>query len=406
MGSNMSPAPSDRWSDDFLDTMRSVGDPVADSAVRRVYEQGLLGPSNQLLQLLVRNDQLPMNELPPGLRDYLHATSTLPPWADLAKIRRGEEIFGQYALQVVTALFCASLPSAYAARRGVQVLHRTARLETNPRRRIVETAQFVVDVMAHGGLEAGGAGVRDAQKVRLLHAAVRYLIGQSGQWDQAEFGLPVNQEDMAGTVLTFSHVVLESLGKLGVSLSSADEQAYLHVWNVIGHLLGVDERLLAHDMIQARELRTRIERRQFAPSPEGREQTQALLGLLEYVLPGTLFDGMPAMLVRYLGGNQVADLLGVPADVDWTRHLRGPAALDGRRGQPGRRGVASLRPALRAVQSQARGGALVRGAGPRARALPSPRRPAPGLTASGLSASLLPSFQPLPRPRSCRRARA
>lgn len=330
MGSNTSstsPAPSassDRWSDDFLDTMRGVGDPVADSAVRKVYEQGLLGPANQLLQLLVRNDQLPLNELPPGLRDYLHDTGALPPWADRAKIHRGEEIFGQYAFQVVTALFCASLPLAYAARRGVQVLHRTARLETNPRRRIVETAQFVVDVMAHGGLEAGGTGVRDAQKVRLLHAAVRYLIGQRGQWDQAALGLPVNQEDMAGTVLTFSHVVLESLGKLGVSLSSADEEAYLHVWNVIGYLLGVDERLLGHDMAQARDLRVRIERRQFAPSPEGRELNQALLDLLEYVLPGTLFDGMPAMLVRYLCGNQVADLLGVSADVDWTRHLRGP----------------------------------------------------------------------------------
>jgi hypothetical protein len=55
-----------------------------------------------------------------------------------------------------------------------------------------------------------------------------------------------------------------------VSLSAADEEAYLHVWNVIGYLLGVDERLLAHDMIQARELRARIERRQFAASPEGR----------------------------------------------------------------------------------------------------------------------------------------
>jgi hypothetical protein len=62
-----------------LDTMRGVGDPVADSAVRKVYEEGLLGPANQLLQLIVRNDQLPMNDLPPGLRDYLHTTGTFPP---------------------------------------------------------------------------------------------------------------------------------------------------------------------------------------------------------------------------------------------------------------------------------------------------------------------------------------
>jgi hypothetical protein len=316
--------PSERWSDGVLNAMRDVGDPVADHAVRKVYEQGQLGPANQLLQLLVRNDRLPMNELPAGLRDYLLSTDIFPPWADRDKIHRGEEIFGQYAVQVVTALFCASLPSAYAARLGVQVLHRTARLETDPRRRIIETAQFVTDVMARGGLDPGGAGVRDAQKVRLLHAAVRHLIAKSGKWDQATLGLPINQEDMAGTVLTFSHVVLDSFGKLGVSLSAADEEAYLHVWNVIGYLLGVDERLLAHDMLQARELRSRIERRHFAASPEGCELTEALIGLMEYILPGTAFDGMPAMLVRYLAGNQVADLLGVTADTDWTAHLRGP----------------------------------------------------------------------------------
>src|SRR5690349_5902185 len=107
-----SKTPPERWSDDFLDTMRGIGDPAADGAVRKVYEGGVLGPANQLLQLLVRNGQLPMSELPPGLRDYLHATGTLPPGAERAKSRRGEEICGQYAAQVVTALLCASLPLA------------------------------------------------------------------------------------------------------------------------------------------------------------------------------------------------------------------------------------------------------------------------------------------------------
>src|SRR5436190_800161 len=82
------------------------------------------------------------------------------------------------------------------AAKAVKVLHMTARLETDAQRRVIETAQLLVDVMASGGLSPSGAGKRSAQKVRLLHAAVRYLIGKSGQWDPA-LGVPINQEDLA-----------------------------------------------------------------------------------------------------------------------------------------------------------------------------------------------------------------
>ena len=141
------------------------------------------------------------------------------------------------------ALACASLPACYAARKGVQVLHLTARLQTDPVRRIGETAQLTLDAMAPGGLAPGGAGVRDAQKVRLMHAAVRHLVGTSGAWDP-DWGVPVNQEDLAGTLMTFSIVVVDSLRKLGVSVSDEEADAYFHAWNCVGHILGLDARLL------------------------------------------------------------------------------------------------------------------------------------------------------------------
>jgi hypothetical protein len=52
---------------------------------------------------------------------------------------------------VSTALYAAALPSAYASWRGVQVLGLTARLETDAKRRLNETAQSYLDVMERGG---------------------------------------------------------------------------------------------------------------------------------------------------------------------------------------------------------------------------------------------------------------
>src|SRR5262245_15657081 len=81
---------------------------------------------------------------------------------------------GAMGPEIIMTLFCYGLPSCYAAAKGVQVLALTTRLFSNPTRRVIETAQMVVDVMAPGGLAARGRGIRTAQKVRLMHAAVRY----------------------------------------------------------------------------------------------------------------------------------------------------------------------------------------------------------------------------------------
>ena len=73
-------------------------------------------------------------------------------------------------------LFLSSLPLAYAAHDGVQVLALTAQLETDTKRRILESAQFVLDVTAPGALEPGRPGYETVRLVRLMHAGVRHLI--------------------------------------------------------------------------------------------------------------------------------------------------------------------------------------------------------------------------------------
>jgi hypothetical protein len=217
------------------------------------------------------------------------------------------------------------MPACYAMRRGVQVLALTARLHTDPVRRIGETAQMCLHAMAPGGLAPGGAGIRDAQKVRLMHAAVRHLALASDEWDP-DWGTPINQEDLAFTLLTFSLVPLDAISRLGRTFTDDEADAYLHCWNCVGHVLGVDERLLAATIADSRRLWERIVERNRAPSPEGTQMTEALIGAMEHAVPGTVFDGFPSYLVRYLGGDELADLLEVPGR-SWTSVLSGPLRL-------------------------------------------------------------------------------
>ena len=85
-------------------------------------------------------------------------------------------MFLRYGLTSFGILACASLPECYVLRDVAAVLGTTQRLDAHARRRIFETAMMVLAVMAEGGLAPGGGGIRVVQKVRLMHAAVRYLI--------------------------------------------------------------------------------------------------------------------------------------------------------------------------------------------------------------------------------------
>jgi len=314
-----------RFSDDLLDEMRAAGDPPADKVVARLFDEQAIDGVNRLMKLLVNNDDVPPAELPPYVRRFLKTTARPPAWADEDRIAEGEEFFGVHGPLIVMAFACASLPACYASRKGVQVLHLTARLQKGAQRRIAETAQLILNVMAPGGLGPDGRGIRDAQKVRLMHAAVRHLCAASGDWDPA-WDTPVCQEDLAGTLMTFSIVALDALRTLGVSVSGAEADAYHHSWNVVGHVLGIDERLIVDDVGDAQRLWEEIKRRQWAPSPEGVAMTHALIEAMEHNTPGSVFDGLPSYLVRFLGGDDLGDMLAVRRR-DWTSLIGGPLRL-------------------------------------------------------------------------------
>ena len=99
---------------------------------------------------------------------------------------------------------------------------------------------------------------------------------------------------------------------LGVRLSDKDIDADLHLWNVIGHLLGIDDKLLVHGLDDAVAVVDVIRRRQFRASDAGRRLTAALLELLYEMTPARQFDGIPPALIRHLIGDETANMIGVP----------------------------------------------------------------------------------------------
>ncbi|HVE86195.1 MAG TPA: oxygenase MpaB family protein [Myxococcales bacterium] len=299
------------WSDEQMESYRSAGDPLADAVVAELVRGGQVAAVNQLMGHLVTNEYPQPAGMPEVVKRYLAQTDALPEWADLALIQAGEQVFWRYGPKLVLILHCYSLPFCYLGANGAQVLVLTERLQSNPTRRILETAQMLVDVMQPGGLTAStGRGRCTIQKVRLMHAAVRALAKEAPTW-KPSYGLPINQEDLAGTLMSFAWIGLDGLEKLGVEVPAADREAYLHCWNVAGHLLGIRPELLPRDVRQAEGLALAVARHQFGPSEAGRALTRALVEMMEHILPGNIFDPLPGLLIRYFLGERWASWLGL-----------------------------------------------------------------------------------------------
>ncbi|MEU3820940.1 oxygenase MpaB family protein [Streptomyces sp. NPDC030392] len=294
-----------------MDALRLVGDELADATVATLFERGEVGKFNTLMRY-VSTVGAPLPEgLPDVARDYLRETSAPPAWVDWGEMEKARLFFTDNNVHISTALSFASMPACYVVPHVARLLSATHSLKY-PSKRMAETGQFTVYLMRPDAFEAGSRFVPAAQKVRLLHAAIRHHLRREDRWDVAALGTPICQEDMIGGQLLFSLLVLDSLHRLGIHMSDEGARAYFYAWRVVGAMLGVDQAASPATLEDARRFLDLYMVRHMGPSQEGAELTRQLIDLYEQVVPGTFFDPVVSALVRYLIGDTCADWLDVP----------------------------------------------------------------------------------------------
>lgn len=287
-----------------LDLARCAGDPAADGIV------AALGPDIWAINALLRGVSTPLDPIPSAVPEGVRALAVpaLPAWVDAHRLHRAQRFAQEHLIQITTALFCASLPSSYAAAEGAKVLMASGRMRDDLDRRVNETARFVLELVRPHSFDAGGRATVICGKVRFVHAAVRVALRDP----EAPVAVPIHQEHMLGTLMTFSVVVLRALVRLGVSVSEREREDFLHLWCVVGALLGIPERLLPKSYPAADRISRLIADRQFRPSEDGRVLMEALAAGYErhLMLPGGRTAALA--LVRHLLGERICEHLAIP----------------------------------------------------------------------------------------------
>ncbi|REG86354.1 oxygenase MpaB family protein [Algoriphagus antarcticus] len=305
------------WNEAKLSSKRHMMDPLADKTVAAIMAKKEVNTINHLFEAIVLDKNKLPDNAPVELMEYFEQSAVLPAWADQDLIDMGQQIYLRHGIWIGILLAYKSLPECYACANGAEVLHKTARLNEKHgsleafSRRIAETAQFVVFAMSPDGLNPKGKGLRATQKVRLIHAVIRYYLKQHN-WDAEKYGEPINQEDLAGTLMSFSALILEGLQIIGIEFEPVELEAYIHCWRVIGHIAGLDDDMIPKNAADALKLGHSILDKEIAPSEGARELTKALRDFQNKKSKPILGEDSNTALLRLMMGNEVSDLLDVP----------------------------------------------------------------------------------------------
>lgn len=298
----------ERWSDEHFSPYQSQGDRIADGVIQELLASGQIDGIHSVLDSIQRNDD-PVSECPAVLRNYFEETAVLPSFANPDALRAAQDVFARYGLPMTLSLFCLVLPEGYAAPRPALALSFTRTMYDHTRRRIAETAQFLLDIVSPDAFGPEGRAIRSIQKVRLMHAAARFFVKRRPEWPE-EYGDPISQEDLAAVAGGFGSETIRGLEKLGINLNESDREAYTHCWAVMSSMIGLDTELVARDFQDMDECVQSYKRRQWGPSKEGKELTASLMNMVNRQLP-PLLRGLPQAYLYYLMGPEGAEILGV-----------------------------------------------------------------------------------------------
>lgn len=186
-------------------------------------------------------------DAPQPLREFFASIEATPEWVDPELIRRGQRAMRRGGADGMYIARDVSLLGGYQFSGFNKTLLRTGALEKGSNKRFAETMQWAMDVIAENGLERWGVGYRSTIRVRLIHAFVRRHVGALPDWRAAEWGVPVNQTDMAATLI--GALIAPPAASLGMGILTApdDLDAVAHLTRYVGWLIGVEEEWLPHN---------------------------------------------------------------------------------------------------------------------------------------------------------------
>ena len=180
---------------------------------------------------------------PEALQAFFAGAERVPVWFDPTATRAGCRAFHRHSEMFIGAFVASVLIEGFSTLIS-QSFRITGRTVDQGERRLKQNNRQLVEIFLPGGLDRHGDGWKLSVRIRLVHARVRQLLAESGEWDTAAWGTPISAAHMAFATAAFSSHLLRRAAMLGVVLAPEERESFMLVWRYAGYLMGVPEHLL------------------------------------------------------------------------------------------------------------------------------------------------------------------
>lgn len=307
----------------------NVWDPEADAVVHRLFrEEGIsrIEELNALLRPWHRNDQALPAGLPADLVAFIEQARQAPSWLDRTKLAAGFDFYrtrGMYTgllYGLGSGIMSCAIPDEARA-----VYHSKGGADMKDR--VSKTAKLGYDIGTQNAFYGDGEMIVTCIKTRLTHSAVRYLITSSPRWQNGgNIPAPISQRDLMITWHSLATFIHRTLAQWKVRSTTAQENGYLHAWQLTAYFLGIEEVYIPATWEDADYQSDLTLDPVIAPTPEGIKLADILLNIAaEYDLGLTrpILNAMARYMVGTTkSGQSIADMLQIPKDRFWDDGVR------------------------------------------------------------------------------------
>ena len=230
----------------------AIGDPPADRAAASL--AGLRQRDmHRLISAGMNRDEHVFRDAPQELRDFFTASETTPDWFYDRPVHPGCRLFHSnpdlflmgFAAGAIVQGFTTLISKSFTT---------TGRIIDRGVHRLAQNIKHLYEIMIPEGLERDGEGWKLSVRIRLIHAQMRHLLAQSGQWDADTYGVPLHAAHIGLAASLFSEQLMTHTRRLGVRMTAEERASFMHIWQCSAWLMGVPETILFHNESEAAEL--------------------------------------------------------------------------------------------------------------------------------------------------------
>ena len=198
-----------------------IGDPLAEAMAADLAELSS-EESRRLIQAAMNEEgEEALRDAPSSLRKFFEEAETPPEWLDYSAFAPGVCMFHRNS-QVILAAFVAGVLIEGFTTNIAKSFFITGRVRDQGVRRLGQNNRHMVEIFFPGGLYRNGDGWKLSVRIRIVHAQMRHLLNNSGEWDTEAWGIPISGAHLGYAVSAFSARLLKHMKTLGAAYNDEE----------------------------------------------------------------------------------------------------------------------------------------------------------------------------------------